>query len=193
MSGRWQSRGMTQAEDERLAQHLRAIRRRSSITQKEISLAANVPREDVMRIERGRAGEVRLERTRRIFEAAGGRARLNVWWNGAAADRLLDERHAALVARRQQLRTWSKFIVQALRQLASASRQCLRAGHGLTHAVGQLSRTTREHESTLMQLSDTCDSLAKTLLQLVKASKELPGQPSFKRIGAIDQLSETTA
>jgi hypothetical protein len=99
MSARWQSGGMVLSEDQRLAQLLRAIRRRGSVTQQAISLAANVPREDVIRIERGRAGEVRLERTRRIFEAAGGRARLSVWWNGAAADRLLDERHAALVER----------------------------------------------------------------------------------------------
>jgi hypothetical protein len=40
-----------------------------------------------------------LDRSRRIFEAAGGRARLSIWWQGAAADRLLDERHAALVER----------------------------------------------------------------------------------------------
>jgi len=50
-----------------------------------------------MRIEGGRAGEVRLHRIRAAFEALGGRARLTAWWNGAAADRLLDARHARLV------------------------------------------------------------------------------------------------
>ena len=34
-----------------------------------------------------------------MFEAVGARARPDVWWHGAAADRLLDERHAALVER----------------------------------------------------------------------------------------------
>lgn len=52
-----------------------------------------------MLIEAGDAGQVRLDRTRRIFRAAGGRAQLTTWWNGAAADRILDERHAALVER----------------------------------------------------------------------------------------------
>jgi hypothetical protein len=31
-----------------------------------------------------------------VFAAVGGRARLTIWWHGALADRLLDERHAAL-------------------------------------------------------------------------------------------------
>lgn len=34
-----------------------------------------------------------------MFEAAGARSKLTAWWNGAAADRLLDERHARLVER----------------------------------------------------------------------------------------------
>lgn len=50
-------------------------------------------------IESGRGGEIPLDRIRRVFEAAGARARLTAWWHGAAADRLLDERHAALVER----------------------------------------------------------------------------------------------
>jgi hypothetical protein len=34
-----------------------------------------------------------------MFDAVGGRAKLTAYWNGAAADWLLDERHAALVER----------------------------------------------------------------------------------------------
>ncbi len=50
-----------------------------------------------MLIEAGRAGDVALDRVRRAFAAAGGRARVTAWWNGASADRLLDARHAQLV------------------------------------------------------------------------------------------------
>ncbi|MDQ3938564.1 MAG: helix-turn-helix domain-containing protein [Chloroflexota bacterium] len=75
---------------------LRSIRRRANQTQAELAALANVPRTDVIKIEAGHVADVRLERTRRILAAAGGRARLTVWWNGALADRLLDERHAAL-------------------------------------------------------------------------------------------------
>ena len=58
-----------------------------------------MPRRDVILIEAGLVGGVPLERIRSIFDATGGRARLSTWWQGAAADRLLDERHAALVER----------------------------------------------------------------------------------------------
>lgn len=62
-------------------------------------MSANVPLGDLKRIESGQAGQVRLDRVRRVLEAESGRARLVPWWNGAAADRLLDVRHAALVER----------------------------------------------------------------------------------------------
>jgi transcriptional regulator with XRE-family HTH domain len=86
-------------EDERLGRLLRTIRRREGRRQLDLAVRAGVPREDVMRVESGRAGVVAVDHVRRLFAAAGGRVRLTVWWNGAAADRLLDARHAALVER----------------------------------------------------------------------------------------------
>jgi hypothetical protein len=67
----------------------------------------------VIRIEAGCAGQVSLDRLREIFSTAGGRVRLNVWWGGAAADRLLDERHASLVERAVivlRRRGWSTIV-----------------------------------------------------------------------------------
>jgi hypothetical protein len=93
------------ADDERLGLLLRTIRRHSSQTQEGLAAAAGVPVRDVMKVEAGRVGEVRLDRVRRLFLAAGGQARLTAWWNGAAADRLLDARHAALVERATQILT----------------------------------------------------------------------------------------
>lgn len=84
-------------DDDRTGRLLVTIRRRSKVSQRELARAAGVPRENVMLIEAGDVGQVPLDRTRRIFAAAGGRAQLATWWNGAAADRILDERHAALV------------------------------------------------------------------------------------------------
>jgi transcriptional regulator with XRE-family HTH domain len=86
-------------DDQRAGRLLRTIRRRAGQTQAALASLAGVPRVDVIRIENGRLADVRLERTRRVFAAAGGRARLSIWWNGALADRLLDERHAALAER----------------------------------------------------------------------------------------------
>jgi hypothetical protein len=65
----------------------------------ELAILAKVPLNDLKRVEAGRAGQVRLDRVRRILEAEGGRGRLVPWWNGAAADRLIDARHAGLVER----------------------------------------------------------------------------------------------
>jgi transcriptional regulator with XRE-family HTH domain len=91
--------GVTSTEDVRTGRLLRMIRRRTGLTQAALADRAGVPRRDVIRIEAGLIGSVSLDRTRAIFEATGGRARLSTWWQGAAADRLLDERHAALVER----------------------------------------------------------------------------------------------
>lgn len=94
-------------EDVRLGQLLRAVRRRSGLTQADLVRLAGVPRNDLIDVEAGRATDVKLGRIRQLFAATGGRARLGAWWNGAAADRLLDERHAALVER--ALAVFSRF------------------------------------------------------------------------------------
>src|SRR5437773_934892 len=92
-------REFSAGEDERLGLLLHAIRGRTGSRQVDIALIANVSRRDVMLIEAGQAGTVPLDRLRRVFAAVDARARFTAWWNGAAADRLLDERHAALVER----------------------------------------------------------------------------------------------
>lgn len=88
---------MASLDDERLAQLLRSIRRRIGITQLTLAERAAVPVRDVIAVEDGRAGEVKLDRIRRLLVAVDGRARLTTWWAGAEADRILDWRHANLV------------------------------------------------------------------------------------------------
>jgi transcriptional regulator with XRE-family HTH domain len=82
-----------------LAQICRALRRRLGITQRKLAELSGVPRDDLVLIEGGRAGEVEIERVRRVLESLDGRLRVTAWWNGAAADRLLDERHAGIIER----------------------------------------------------------------------------------------------
>ncbi len=88
---------LTVSEDARLSDTLKAIRRRSALTQMAVAEMAGVPVRDVIAVEAGRASDVRLGRIRAVFGAVDGTARLSTWWHGAAADRLLDERHAGLV------------------------------------------------------------------------------------------------
>src|SRR3954471_10574105 len=99
-------------DDERLADLVRHIRRELDMTQAQLAARAGVPLHDVKQLEAGRAGHVKLQRVRMVLEAEGGRARLVPWWNGAAADRLLDARHAEMVervVRLLKLRGWIVF------------------------------------------------------------------------------------
>jgi len=63
-------------EDVRLGQLLRAIRRRSGVTQAELVRLSGVPRNDLIDIELGRASKVKLGRIRSLFlsESSTGRA-----------------------------------------------------------------------------------------------------------------------
>jgi transcriptional regulator with XRE-family HTH domain len=90
-------------DDERLGQLMRAVRRRLNISQRQLALLAGVPRSDILAIEDDRGGSVRVERARAAFEALDARLKLVVFWHGSAADRLLDEQHAALVERALRL------------------------------------------------------------------------------------------
>jgi transcriptional regulator with XRE-family HTH domain len=86
-------------EDVRLGQLFRLLRLSKGLTQEEISLASSVPVHAIHKLETGRAGEITLARLRRLYADVDARARLVVWWQGAAADRLLDEVHASVAER----------------------------------------------------------------------------------------------
>jgi transcriptional regulator with XRE-family HTH domain len=86
-------------DDERLGQLFRLLREELQLTQEELAIATSIPVVDIHRLENGRVGEVAYGRARRLFAEFDARARISVWWKGAAADRLLDERHAAYVER----------------------------------------------------------------------------------------------
>ena len=51
----------------------------------------------VRRLESGAAGSLRLDDIRDHFAKLGAAVRVTPWWNGALLDRLLDERHAAVI------------------------------------------------------------------------------------------------
>jgi transcriptional regulator with XRE-family HTH domain len=129
---------MPSSDDGRLGVLLRAIRRRTNQRQADLAAGARVPRRDVQRIESGRAGEVRLDRVRRTFEAAGGRLSVGAWWRGAAADRLLDERHAALVERTLAVfrrRGWLAEVEVSFSEFGERGSIDILAGHRAAEAI----------------------------------------------------------
>ncbi len=77
----------------------RLLRVQAGLTQEELGIATSIPARDIRRVEIGRPGQVLFERSRRPFAEVKARARISVWWRGAAADRLFDERHASIVER----------------------------------------------------------------------------------------------
>ena len=129
---------MPHPDDERLGQLLRAIRRRNGLTQEALAIAAEIPRVDVIAIEAGRIGGIRIDRVRRAFGTAGGRLRLVPWWNGAAADRLLDERHAAIADRVVSLYVrwgWEIAVEVTFSEWGERGSIDILAAHAPTHAV----------------------------------------------------------
>ena len=101
------------ADDERLGQLFRLLRRNAGLTQEELSAATSTPVRDLQRLEDGRVEEIRFGRVRRLFADLDARARISIWWKGAAADRLLDERHAAIAERASGVMTRYRWVVPA--------------------------------------------------------------------------------
>jgi transcriptional regulator with XRE-family HTH domain len=87
------------AQDVRLGEMLRALRRKQKLTQDQVAAAVGASRRSVGRIERGRVADLSVGLVRDVFEACDARLYLNAWWNGVALDRLLDERHAGITER----------------------------------------------------------------------------------------------
>ncbi len=81
----------------RIGRIVRALRLRRGWTQAELGARAGVSRSRISRIETGRIGWMALDDLERILITLDARLELDVRWRGAALDRLLDERHAAIV------------------------------------------------------------------------------------------------
>ena len=82
-------------DDRRLAIASRTLRRKSSLTQRAVVLPGEL-RRLVLALERGDAGRLRVDQLRAHFAQFGASVRVTVYWNGAALDRTIDERHASI-------------------------------------------------------------------------------------------------
>jgi len=80
-------------DDQRLAKASRLLRRETGLRQGDLPTSRFVTQE----IEAGRAGRLRVDHVVAHFAAPGAKAQINVWWNGAALDRLTDQVHAQVV------------------------------------------------------------------------------------------------
>lgn len=77
----------------------RRLRLRARLTQKALSVKCGVPRWKIGRLEADLIDALRFEEVERCLMALGAELEVRVNYRGAAADRLIDEAHARLVAR----------------------------------------------------------------------------------------------
>ena len=86
-------------EDERIGRIVRALRRRRGWRQCDLAAAAGCGQPTISLLERGQLENVSLTTLRRVVSKLEANLNLEIRWRGTALDRLLDEEHAALVAR----------------------------------------------------------------------------------------------
>lgn len=82
----------------RIGATLRALRRRRGLSQRRLGDMAGLSQSTVSRVERGHLGSLSVDALARIFAVLDARIRIEIDWRGGGADRLLDQRHADLLA-----------------------------------------------------------------------------------------------
>lgn len=85
-------------DDARIGRSLRVLRQRRGLRQSEIAAAAGVSQSTISDVERGQLSGLPVATLRQIFAAVDAGFEGIVHWRGAGLDRLLDARHASLVA-----------------------------------------------------------------------------------------------
>ncbi len=84
-------------DDVHAGRALRRLRTRRGLTQSELAALAGVSQSSVSLVERGHLDRLSLRTVRRLFAGVEATYDSVVRWRGGALDRLLDERHSALV------------------------------------------------------------------------------------------------
>jgi transcriptional regulator with XRE-family HTH domain len=88
---------MAAVDDRRVGLIIRALRRRLGWRQLDLARRARVRQQEVSDIERGHLDDVRPRTLRRVAGAVDARIWIDLQWRGGLVDRLLDQKHAALV------------------------------------------------------------------------------------------------
>ena len=103
---------MAGMDDQRIGRIVRALRRRLGWRQSDLAARAGVSQSTISFIERGRLRHISLPTLRRVLAATDAWLALVVHWQAGALERLLDEDHAALVARFAELLRRAGWLVE---------------------------------------------------------------------------------
>jgi transcriptional regulator with XRE-family HTH domain len=85
-------------DDVRVGRFIRRARERRGWRQVDLGVRSGVSQQEISILERGHLDAVPLRTLRSVLRALDASADVDVRWRGGAIDRLLDERHASLVA-----------------------------------------------------------------------------------------------
>jgi transcriptional regulator with XRE-family HTH domain len=85
-------------DDARIGRSLRELRRRKGLRQVDVAQRADVSQGTVSLVERGHISRLSLATLRKVFAVVEAGFESTVIWRGGALERLLDQRHSALVA-----------------------------------------------------------------------------------------------
>jgi transcriptional regulator with XRE-family HTH domain len=85
-------------DDQRVGRIVRALRLRLGWRQSDLAARAGCTQTVISRLERGHLGSLSVRLVRRVLAALDASVIIEIRWRGAAADRLMDDAHAALVA-----------------------------------------------------------------------------------------------
>lgn len=99
-------------DDVRIGIRVRAVRHRLGWRQEDVATRAEVSQDTVSRVERGQLDALQVRTIRRVLRALEMDLAQEVRWRGGDLDRLVDEGHAALVARLCSLLVAAGWVVQ---------------------------------------------------------------------------------
>jgi transcriptional regulator with XRE-family HTH domain len=100
-------------DDARIGRSLWVLRRRRGLRQSDVAAIAGVSQSSISKAERGHSATLSVAALRRVFAAVDAGFEGTVIWRGGGLERLLDERHAAILGVGAQLletRDWEVVI-----------------------------------------------------------------------------------
>jgi transcriptional regulator with XRE-family HTH domain len=125
-------------DDARIGRALWVLRRRHGLRQADVAALAGLAQQTISLIECGYAAAFTIDTVRRAFGALGASYEGMVVWHGGALDRLLDERHAALVgmtAARLSALGWEVVVEASYSIYGERGSIDVLAGHATTRSV----------------------------------------------------------
>ncbi len=165
---------MAWMDDAKAGRALRQLRHRRGLRQADVAGLARLSQQTISLIECGHAAAFTIDAVRRAFGALGASYEGLVIWRGGALDRLLDERHAALVGvTAARLLGWDVVVEASYSIYGERGSIDILAGHARTRVV-----LVVEVKSALMSIEELGRKLdVKTRLARRQLCRERFGWP----------------